>query len=148
MQLMLKLYREECRITSYNVCYTKLLRNEEGNVYKTASVVAGELEKNSIEYEIVFINDGSADKTWDKLCEVCNSFKNITVINFSRNFGKESAIFAGLKYAKGDACVVMDCDLQHRITSYNVCYTKLLRNLFLIKPLPFQTILHCPAPLT
>lgn len=87
--------------------------NEEGNVYKTASVVTKLMKDNSIEYELLFINDGSSDKTWDKLCVVSEEFENITSINFSRNFGKEGAIFAGLKYATGDACVVMDCDLQH-----------------------------------
>jgi len=87
--------------------------NEDGNVGNTARVVSQIMEENSIEYELVFINDGSSDNTWDKLSLIANEYKNIVAINFSRNFGKESAIFAGLKYAKGDACVVMDCDLQH-----------------------------------
>ena len=87
--------------------------NESGNIYNTAKVVSTIMKENSIPYELLFINDGSSDDTWDKLCEISESFENIVAVNFSRNFGKESAIFAGLKYAKGDACVVMDCDLQH-----------------------------------
>lgn len=87
--------------------------NEEGNVQNTAKVTSEILERNGIEHELVFVNDGSADKTWDKLCQLVDSRENIIAVNFSRNFGKESAIFAGLKYSQGDACVVMDCDLQH-----------------------------------
>lgn len=87
--------------------------NEEGNVENTANVVSEILRENKIEFELVFVNDGSKDKTWDKLCELTEKKENIVAVNFSRNFGKESAIFAGLKEAKGDACVLMDCDLQH-----------------------------------
>ncbi len=87
--------------------------NEEGNVENTANVVSEIMRENKIDYELVFVNDGSKDKTWEKLTQLTKSMDNIVAINFSRNFGKESAIFAGLKEAKGDACVLMDCDLQH-----------------------------------
>lgn len=87
--------------------------NEEGNVEHTAEVVTGIMEKNNIDFELVFVNDGSADATWDKLSAMAEKDDRITAVNFSRNFGKESAIFAGLECAKGDACVLMDCDLQH-----------------------------------
>lgn len=87
--------------------------NEEGNVAHTAEVVTGIMEKNSIDFELVFVNDGSSDGTWDKLSEMAHADSRITAVNFSRNFGKESAIFAGLETARGDACVLMDCDLQH-----------------------------------
>ncbi|MCC8192383.1 MAG: glycosyltransferase family 2 protein [Ruminococcus sp.] len=87
--------------------------NEEGNVENTANVVSEIMRENKIDYELVFVNDGSKDKTWEKLTQLTRSMDNIVAINFSRNFGKESAIFAGLKEAKGDACVLMDCDLQH-----------------------------------
>lgn len=87
--------------------------NEQENIKKTAETVAEIMRSNNIEYEMVFVNDGSKDKTWEVICEVAEENSNIVAVNFSRNFGKESAIFAGLKYAKGDACVLMDCDLQH-----------------------------------
>ena len=87
--------------------------NEEGNVEHTAEVVTGIMEKNNIDFELVFVNDGSADATWDILAAMAEKDDRITAVNFSRNFGKESAIFAGLECAKGDACVLMDCDLQH-----------------------------------
>lgn len=86
--------------------------NEEGNVQRTAQVVGELLKKNNIDYELVFVNDGSKDKTWDLISELASNDDNITAVNFSRNFGKESAIFAGLEVARGDACVLLDCDLQ------------------------------------
>ncbi|MBR1739904.1 MAG: glycosyltransferase family 2 protein [Ruminococcus sp.] len=86
--------------------------NEEGNVRHTKEVLGGLLEKNGIEYELVFINDGSADKTGDLIREMALEDSHVTAVGFSRNFGKESAIFAGLEVARGDACVLMDCDLQ------------------------------------
>lgn len=86
--------------------------NEEGNVVRTADVVGSLLEEYNIEYELVFVNDGSKDRTWELLEGLANSREHIVAVNFSRNFGKESAIFAGLEVAKGDACVLLDCDLQ------------------------------------
>ena len=87
--------------------------NEEGNVSHTAEVVRKIMEKNSIPYEMIFVNDGSTDGTWERLEAMANEDERIVAVNFSRNFGKESAIFAGLETARGDACVLMDCDLQH-----------------------------------
>ena len=87
--------------------------NEEGNVEHTAQRLAEILEKNGIDYELIFVNDGSTDKTWEKISTMASTKDNIAAVNFSRNFGKESAIFAGLEVARGDACVLMDCDLQH-----------------------------------
>lgn len=87
--------------------------NEELMLEKTASVLRDILEKNKIAYELVFVDDGSRDGTWDKIRKVSELNENISGIHFSRNFGKEAAIFAGLANASGDCCVVMDCDLQH-----------------------------------
>ena len=64
------------------------------------------------DYEILFINDGSKDKTLELLEEIANNDKKIKVISFSRNFGHQAAVTAGLKYATGDAIVIMDADLQ------------------------------------
>ena len=87
--------------------------NEEQMIKRTATVVSKILDENSMEYEIIFVNDGSKDSTWieiEKAYEICDKIKGI---NFSRNFGKEAAIFAGLEYATGDCVVCIDCDLQH-----------------------------------
>lgn len=87
--------------------------NEEGNVRHTAEVVAGIMNENYIPYELIFVNDGSSDRTWEILEQMALEDDRIVAVNFSRNFGKESAIFAGLEQARGDAAVLMDCDLQH-----------------------------------
>lgn len=87
--------------------------NEEDMLKKAANRISALLEGASISYELVFINDGSKDNTWREIESVSKDNSNIVGINFSRNFGKESAIFAGLANASGDCCAVMDCDLQH-----------------------------------
>ena len=63
-------------------------------------------------YEIIFVNDGSKDNTALILANIAKKDKNVKVINFSRNFGQQAAELAALTYVKGDACIIMDCDLQ------------------------------------
>ena len=65
------------------------------------------------EFEIIFVDDGSNDNTWSVIKSLTEKDARVRGIKFSRNFGKEAAIFAGLHKAKGDCAVVMDCDLQH-----------------------------------
>ena len=64
------------------------------------------------EYEIIFINDGSKDKTLEMLLEIAENDKKAKVISFSRNFGHQAAVTAGLQYVTGDAIVIIDSDLQ------------------------------------
>ncbi len=85
--------------------------NEEKNIENTANVISGILENASIPYELIFVNDGSKDNTWEEICKAAGD--HIRGVCFSRNFGKEPAIFAGLSEAKGECAVVIDCDLQH-----------------------------------
>lgn len=87
--------------------------NEEKMIFNISKIISSLLESKNIPYELIFVNDGSKDDTWEKILYVCNENQNIKGFNFSRNFGKESAIFAGLSYANGDCCAVIDCDLQH-----------------------------------
>ena len=87
--------------------------NEQDNAPRCASAVSRILDSHNIDYELIFVNDGSTDRTWLRLTQLAASDDRIRAINFSRNFGKEAAIFAGLGAARGDACVLMDCDLQH-----------------------------------
>ena len=87
--------------------------NEEQNIANTADVLAKLMEQEEIEYELVFVNDGSKDNTYPEIQKVAEANPHIKGASFSRNFGKEACIFAGLQLAAGDAVVVMDCDLQH-----------------------------------
>ena len=87
--------------------------NEEESIEHVVTALRKVLQAENIRYEIIFIDDGSADNTFLRIKEQCESDENIRGYRFSRNFGKESAIWAGLKYATGDCCLVMDSDLQH-----------------------------------
>lgn len=66
-----------------------------------------------LEFEFLFINDGSKDKTLEILRSLADKDKRVRYVSFSRNFGKESGMYAGLQNSKGDYVVVMDADLQH-----------------------------------
>lgn len=70
-------------------------------------------EHDGLEFEYLFINDGSKDRTLEIFRELALKDKRVRYISFSRNFGKESGIYAGLKNSRGDFVVVMDADLQH-----------------------------------
>lgn len=87
--------------------------NEEPMVAKTCRVLREVLTEAEIPYELVLVNDGSRDNTWEEIKKAGKEDPNILGVHFSRNFGKESAIFAGLAQAGGDVVAVMDCDLQH-----------------------------------
>ena len=87
--------------------------NEEQMIEKTARTIARLMDNEDISYELVFVNDGSKDQTWERIKEASTNNSNVKGICFSRNFGKEGAVFAGLANASGDCVAVMDCDLQH-----------------------------------
>ncbi|MBR3149484.1 MAG: glycosyltransferase family 2 protein [Eubacterium sp.] len=90
--------------------------NEEGNVKKFFDEVNRVFDLRPEQIEFVFVDDGSSDSTFEKLTEIYNDnpSANIQVISFSRNFGKESAMYAGLSNAKGDMVCIIDADLQQR----------------------------------
>ena len=87
--------------------------NEELSVERAYRTIFNILKNADIDCEIIFIDDGSTDKTYEKIKEMSENEKNVVGLHFSRNFGKEAAISAGLASAKGDCVVVIDCDLQH-----------------------------------
>lgn len=87
--------------------------NEELSVERAYYTISEILQNAGIDNEIIFVDDGSADKTYEKIKALAETEKNIHGLHFSRNFGKEAAISAGLASARGDAVVVIDCDLQH-----------------------------------
>ena len=87
--------------------------NEEKMIQKAADTLDRILGDAEIPYELVFVNDGSKDGTWAAIEAAAKKNPHVTGVCFSRNFGKESAMFAGLASASGECCAVMDCDLQH-----------------------------------
>ena len=87
--------------------------NEAGNIERTARAVLDVTGGAGISAAIYFVDDGSSDGTWAEIEAAAEQCGAVRGIRFSRNFGKEAAIFAGLETAAGDCCAVMDCDLQH-----------------------------------
>lgn len=98
--------------------------NEERNILLSHQVITGLLKENHIPYELIYVNDGSKDHTWDEIMKLTAVEKNVIGINLSRNFGKEASIDAGLKNTTGDCVVVMDCDLQHSPEALIEMYAK------------------------
>lgn len=89
--------------------------NEEDVLNTFYTTTKGILEKDMglNNYELLFVNDGSKDDTARILVELSEQDEHVQFLTFSRNFGKESAMYAGLQYADGDYTVIMDADLQH-----------------------------------
>lgn len=95
ISIIVPMYYEEEVV---NECYTRLKK------------VLKELE--NYDYEFIFVNDGSKDKTYELLEVIANMDSRVKVISFSRNFGHQASVTAGLKHATGDAVVIIDADLQ------------------------------------
>nr|WP_027870298.1 glycosyltransferase family 2 protein [[Eubacterium] cellulosolvens] len=89
--------------------------NEEGNIQRSADCIAEKLEAASVSYRILYVDDGSTDKTWECIQKASEKNPKVRGLHFSRNFGKEGAIFAALCNMDLDCCVVMDADLQHPV---------------------------------
>ena len=87
--------------------------NEEKMIAVATKRMAGVLGGAGIDYELLFVDDGSKDGTWQEIQRCAQEDPHVVGVHFSRHFGKESAMFAGLETAKGDCVVVLDCDLQH-----------------------------------
>lgn len=86
--------------------------NEEESIPLFYNEITSVLRKLDVDYEILFINDGSSDHTLDILKKLSDSDKHILYLSFSRNFGKEAAMFAGFQNVHGDYIAIMDADLQ------------------------------------
>ena len=91
--------------------------NEEDNIEPAVKEISAVLEGVGEDFELLFISDGSTDSTYEKICNLSAADPHVKGVEFSRNFGKEAAIFAGLTVSGGDAVIVMDCDLQHPVSA-------------------------------
>lgn len=86
--------------------------NEEDVISFFYQAVRDIAHMHNYSFEIVFVNDGSTDKTKEAICKLQKEDPNIILVDLSRNFGKEAALFAGLEYSNGDAVIPLDVDLQ------------------------------------
>lgn len=101
--------------------------NEAGSLAEFVSRVAAVLRPAGQRFEIVFVNDGSSDDTLLEMSTLAEAGDDISIVNLTRNFGKEIALTAGIAHAAGDAIVVIDCDLQdppELILSFIDCYRR------------------------
>jgi len=87
--------------------------NEESQICENISVIRKCLTETGMEFMILLVDDGSTDGTWSRLKMLSEEIPCIKALRLSRNFGKEAALCAGLESAEGDACIIMDADLQH-----------------------------------
>ncbi len=87
--------------------------NEAGNIEQLCSELIPVLERLNVEWEVIYCDDGSDDATWEIIEVLHKNDERIKGIRFSRNFGHQYALFAGMQHASGDAVITMDGDLQH-----------------------------------
>src|SRR6187551_539695 len=89
------------------------VHNEGDQIAENLSLIHAEASKTGLSMEMIAIDDGSTDDTWSVLQAMVERIPGLKAVRFSRNFGKEGAICAGLAYSSGHACIVIDSDLQH-----------------------------------
>lgn len=97
LSVIVPCYNEEENVLDF---YKELMKNEEL------------FANRNMEVEVIYIDDGSTDRTVEKIRELSAADRNVHMVSFSRNFGKEAAVYAGLQKAAGDYVVMMDADLQ------------------------------------
>lgn len=100
--------------------------NEERNV----TLIHDRIEEclKDIDYSLIYVNDGSTDSTYKELKELYKKDKRVKVVNFSRNFGKEAAIYAGLEKSTGDLCALIDADLEQNPKYLKEMYNILIKD--------------------
>ena len=88
------------------------LLNEEESIQELYDWIVSVMQSNRFSFEILFIDDGSTDDSWEIISKIANNDKNVKGIRFLKNFGKSQALHAGFQEAKGDVVITMDADLQ------------------------------------
>jgi len=114
----------ELKLESVDLSVVVSVYNEEESIKACYTELKKELQSLNIRFKIIFVNDGSTDNSNLILQGLAKEDQSIKVLNFSRNFGHESAMLAGLDYANSDATICMDCDLQHPPSCLKEMYTK------------------------
>lgn len=88
------------------------LYNEEESLPELYSWIERVMKENNFSYEVIFIDDGSTDESWDVICQLKKKSENVRAIKFRRNYGKSPALHCGFQAAKGDVVITMDADMQ------------------------------------
>ncbi len=102
------------------------LLNEEGNILVLYQALVPVLEKISSDYEIIFIDDGSTDNSFNVITDISKQNERVLGISLSRNFGHQVALAAGLEHASGEVVITMDADMQHPPEMISALYQKYL----------------------
>lgn len=97
--------------------------NEEQGIEQSLPIIESHLKSCTPLYEIILVDDGSSDNTWEAVQNISDQNTNIKALRFTRNFGKEGAIRAGITHASGAAVLIMDSDLQHPPALIETMYT-------------------------
>ena len=100
--------------------------NEQSTVEKFYTTALPVLKGMNVEYEMIFVNDGSTDDTKEILYGLAKKDGAVKVVTFSRNFGQQAAILCGFKYSSGDCAIELDCDLQDPVELIPVMYKEFL----------------------
>jgi glycosyltransferase involved in cell wall biosynthesis len=88
------------------------LFNEEESLPELTTWIDRVMQENKFSYEIVFVDDGSRDRSWNVIEELSNAHPHFRALKFRRNYGKSAALYCGFKVAQGDVVITMDADLQ------------------------------------
>ena len=88
------------------------LFNEEDSLIELNKAIIKVVSSMKIKYEIIYVDDGSTDNSWNIITQLCKSSTNLKGIKFLRNYGKSQALCAGFDLAKGEVVITMDADLQ------------------------------------
>ena len=102
--------------------------DEEKSISPLCNQIQKNLKDRNIKYEVILIDDGSQDNTWEEIIKVSKMTKNIKTIKFSKNYGKSDALDAGFKCAKGDFILTMDADLQDDPSEIYPLYEMIISN--------------------
>ena len=102
--------------------------NEEESIKPLVNLIFKNLDKNLEDFEIILIDDGSNDKTWDEIVKISNKFENIVSIKLLENYGKSDALDAGFKVCKGNYVLTMDADLQDDPSEILPLYSMIIEN--------------------
>ena len=95
-----------------NISVIVPLFNEEESLPELHAWIERVMKANNFTYEVIFVNDGSTDRSWDVIRELSEKSENVRGIKFRRNYGKSPALYCGFYEAKGDVVITMDADLQ------------------------------------